>query len=176
MYHWRQASHTWPRSMCSFTDVQLVTLPSYSVKSPRVAAVTKVRRSWLLNAPGMKNCASGVSSGHHNSSKVIMLSLITLDWNLCLWMGLLGLPPPKDCYELMELSRDFTGEIPKEIYSSNIVNEIIPLCCTSFIQHTQTVGRDLVEVKAHRPVFNCMIFLCVGNTIVWGHTWQLLFF
>lgn len=39
-------------------------------------------------------------------------------------MGLLDLPSPKDCYEFMELSRDFTGEIPKEMNSSNIVNEI----------------------------------------------------
>lgn len=28
------------------------------------------------------------------------------------------------------------------------------------------VGRDLVEVIGHRPVFNCMIFLCVGNIVV----------
>lgn len=36
----------------------------------------------------------------------------------------------------------------------------------NFIQPVQTVGRDLVEVIVHRPVFSCVIFLCAGNIVV----------
>lgn len=73
----------------------------------------------------------------------------------------------------MELSKDFAAEIPDEMNSSNVVNEtgwtdwwIFNFMLYNFYSACRAIGRDLVEVIVHRPVFNCVIFLCAGNIVV----------
>lgn len=135
--------------------------------------MTQVRRSCLLNIPGTKNCASGghhnlvgFLSGHHNLLSVMVLSLITLGLNLCLWMVLLDLSFPKRLLGVYGVFQGFHRRHNDEMSVHDLNDEYYILCRTTSIQLTQTIGRYLVEVIGHRPAFSCMIFLCASNIVV----------